>query len=388
MADHQGSVSKLWQREMPGLVTDLNVSADAKRVLVTMIPDPEGLIKSRQDRWVREPVLAFLNEDGEVLWQKSLSSRPKWQSLSTDASFIAVSTYEGKLIALDPKGAILWEKENYCRPVILEHSKSVLCFRGDDAKPSGVAFDVYSAKGELIRTHKVSHELLEAYLSQDESRIVLGLANGLIQVLDAQDFQMRWEAKVSSDVVAVSAGSGAEGVVAVLNYQRDENGKHMATVSIFKANGTPLDQVSTAGRFESLAISADSNSIVLYGNNPFGQALVNLARNPASASVENQPTPFAEAWRQSSPRYSDYSSPLSVVDGGIIAGFEDPEQSDSKRSMAHLFSFGKDGKVEWTIPMVTEEGGYLFSYSKGAGKPVLVGVSDLGVLSAYRLESR
>jgi outer membrane protein assembly factor BamB len=376
LSERRGSVSRKWDRQLPGLATEISMSRDGKRVLVAIVPNPES-----SKRTIRDPALAMLDHRGETIWQQKLDARVKWITLAPNGDLAWATTYEGKLKAFDGRGKQIWETDNYCRPYFLASQGRLFCFRGDDAKPTGVGFEVYDLMGRRIDAFGVSSEVIDYAVSGDERFIVLGLAGGKLQVVSTQTRQLVWETKIPAEIVAVAISSEEVPTVAVFSYRRNSAAQHQPHIAFFKGSAKPVDQVSFEGRFEQLAMSPNGQFVVLSGNNPHGQALVGFLKDKTSDMR------FKEVWHQKITRYSDYTSPLAIMEDRIIYGFEESAPTDPGQSMAHLYAFDPQGKVEWNIPLVSEEGGYLFAYSRDkSGSPTLVDVSDTGEMNAYELQ--
>ena len=393
ISDKAASVSKLWTRTMPGLVTDVSLNSDGSKALLTLVPDTEGALKNPPAVKIKDPTLAVVGSEGEITWSKVLDSKPKWQAFSAGGDFSVATTYDGKLVAFDASGKLLWDRDNYCRPRILEKSSHILCHRWDDAKPTGMGFDLYDRAGTKLQSFPVTGELLDLSVSADEKFVALSLTGGRVQVIDLESLKLAWEVKVRGQMIGVSISSGPEPLLAVFFYKRSDTGKHQATLALYNSGssgggsgGKLVDQLMPEGQFEQVAISPNAQIIAVYGNSSRGQLLVSFSRAavtpPAADFIK-----FKEAWRHQSPRYSDYNSPLVVTDQRIIVGFEDGTSADSGKSVTHLFSFDRGGKVEWAIPLVSDEGGYLFAYSREGSEPILFGVADNGEVSAYRIKS-
>jgi len=323
-----------------------------------------------------------MNDRGKWVWKKTLDARPKWNFLSAKADYAFATTYEGKLRAYSESGKELWSVDDYCRPYFLSTRSLLLCFRGDDAKPTGVGFRVYDTSGKKLGEYPIPGELVDSSVSADERWIVLALSGGKTQLIDIQTMLQTMkptqELKVGAEIAALSVSSGEAPIVAVFYYKKEASGKHAATVALLDKQGKNIDTLSIEGRFDQLAISPSGKLVTLAGNNPYGQTIVALTQDSSSH--------LKELWRQRTPRYSDYTSPLAVMDDRIIVGFEESAPSESNQSLAHLYAFDSSGKVEWSVPLVGEEGGYLFAYSHLKKSSVLVSVSDAGEMSAYELE--
>ena len=127
-------------------------------------------------------------------------------------------------------------------------------------------------------------------------------------------------------------------------------------------------------------MSPSGRSVAAYGNGPSGQSLISFIKPQGQDE-------FLQTWKHQTPYYSDFSSHLFVLDNYILAGFEDAFQAEPGKSMAHIFSFDGRGKVEWTVKLMGEEGGYIFAPSKSAAASSrLVGASDNGEVTVFDLE--
>lgn len=384
-AEQQGSVSKIWGYRLPGLATDLNLSEDGQRILISMVPDPEHEYHEN----IRQPALALLNEHGKTMWRLPQTQRIKWQSISNSGQLMVITTMDGKLQAISGEGKTLWTRDNYCRPIILNRPSRILCYRSDDAKPSHVGFEIYDFKGNKLQTFQVSPELLELSISSDEKYAVLALAGGKVVLVELSRALEIWRADLPGQAAAVSVSSNAlDGNVfaAAVFHQRNGSGRHSPYVGIL-VDGRIVQSLEVPGQFDQIAMNSGGERIILYGNNPRGQTLVHVKCEELPSS-DHAHFKLTETWRKHSPLYSDYSSQLFIASGRIIAGFEDSSlHAESGRAVVHLFGFDQQGKVEWSVPLVGEEGGYLFSYSKNPANPRLIAISDIGEISAYRLEN-
>jgi outer membrane protein assembly factor BamB len=218
-----------------------------------------------------------------------------------------------------------------------------------------MGFDLYDRAGTKLQSVPVTGELLDLSISADERFVALSLTGGRVQVLDLESLKAAWEVKVRGQMIGVSISSGPEPLLSVFFYKKSDTGKHQATLALYGSGGKLVDQLTLEGQFEQVAISPNAQ--------------------------------IKEAWRHSSPRYSDYNSPLVVTDQRTIVGFEDGPSAESGKSFTHLFSFDRGGKVEWAIPLVSDEGGYLFAYSREGSEPILLGVTDNGEVSAFRIQN-
>jgi outer membrane protein assembly factor BamB len=174
----------------------------------------------------------------------------------------------------------------------------------------------------------------------------------------------------------VAISSGGEPRVAVLF--RSTKGQ---AIAIYDAKGTQIAQGAPGSHAEQIEITPAGDGIVLYGNGPRGQyvslhALAGLSAGGSLAST------LKENWHREDKRYADYSSSIIVTNDLIIAGFEDVVPTSRQ---SHLLALDREGKLKWDIPLVTEEGAYLYAHALAADKSLVVVGTDDGTLAAYRV---
>lgn len=364
-------VKELWKRQMPGLITDLNLAHETNSMLVSVIPDyDKGRGRNRQ--------VMLWSSKGKVLWK----SRARWpvrsQSIAADGSLAVLGKYDATLQAINQSGRTVWTAKGMCRPYVLVKRKSVLCYHDDDAEPQ-VAFDVFNWDGKKVGGWTIPEaarkrgeaDILAFSVSRDEQNVVIGLTDGDV-VLFGKDFNPVWKSSVSGEIADISVSSGPAPRIAVLytkgSSQRlavlDERGKLVET-------GRPESYV----RQIEAAPSGDAFSV--YGNGPKGQYLALYGTKEMKL-----------LWQRSDSRYADYASSMILRDDMVIIGFEDAaEQPSTSLRRSHLLGFDFEGKLQWNIPLYTRDGAYIYAqtYSSDHG---FVGLgTDDGVLRAYRVET-
>ena len=86
----------------------------------------------------------------------------------------------------------------------------------------------------------------------------------------------------------------------------------------------------------------------------------------------------------------------------MVAGFEAGRFESSRtssrkdrgsqaRRISRLFGFDRQGKVEWDLPVRTEEGAYLFAYSselKPSERKIVMVATDEAVVKAFEVSRK
>lgn len=369
-----GSVTQLWSRKMPGLISDLNVALDGNSLLVTTIPDPE--------KGFRQHLLSRLDSKGKTVWSLPLSAQVKSQSIADDGSLAVISNYSEEVMGIDAKGQVIWKAVAACKPTILTSLKKILCYHDDDAAP-GVAFEVLGWDGKKLQTYPSKNDVLSLKVSQDQSHFVLGMTRGQLAYFDSA-FKLVWQKKVGGEILDVSVSSGSNPEAAVL-YNNRREGQRLA---IFDSQGKLIGEGAPSSHVEQVEISPSGGEALVYGNGPKGQylALFSAAGGSAEATAARKtPAALREKWRRGDAKSADYSSSMIATHDLAIIGFEDIAPN-TRRS--RLLAFDLQGGLKWSIPLVTEEGAYLYAQSFSPEKSFLGVGTDDGNLSAYQVTSK
>jgi len=364
MASSLGSVSRLWSKKMPGLITDLNVTPDGNTIVISTIPDPDqeseanGFQVSRVD-----------SGNGNILWSYKSGAQIKAQGVASNGSLIVLSNYNEEIIGLDIDGKILWQTQGTCRPVILTPIQKIVCYHDDDAAP-GTAFDVLDWSGKKLLSYPASSDILVLKSSSDEKRIAIGLTRGQV-ILFNEKLKVLWTKQVPGEILDLAVSSGDSPQVVVLFHSAKQGQK----VSVFDVKGKTISTIPPSAHVEQIEMSPDGGSILLYGNSPKGQNLAFFNVDPSQG--------LQEKWHWGSERYADYSSSLSVEQGVAWIGFEDVQE---KERQSHLLGFDFQGQVKWDIPLETEVGAYLYAHSYSSEKSLLGVGTDDAVLTLFRVK--
>jgi hypothetical protein len=360
-ATRPGEVQKLWSRKLSGLLTDLSVSRDGSRLLVSTIPDPD------RDGGQRGNAVALWNNAGKKVWELPVESQTRAQALSGDGRLAVISNYREEVIGIGAEGQVLWKADGTCRPFVLDEPKRVLCYHDDDADPK-VAFDVFDWKGKKLLSYPIANDVLALKLAEDARFFAVALTHGQVILFGAADFRSDWQRHVPGEILDVAVSSGPAPQVAVL-YHTAKQGQ---LVALFDRDGKLRGQGRPEAHVEQVEIAPSGNGVLVYGNGPKGQHLALLARDAKGK--------LAEAWHRADPRYADYSSSLIATQELTIIGFESVKPTERQ---SHLVAFDYDGKMKWNIPLVTEEGAYLYAQSYSPESSFLGVGTDDSVLSAY-----
>jgi outer membrane protein assembly factor BamB len=362
-SDHPAEARKLWTQKVRGIMTDLNVSRDGSALIVATVPNPDvedgggetGHGLTRYDR------------RGKRMWRIDVDGTVKAQVLTDDGKLALVSTYDNELFAVDTRGKIAWSAEGGCRPIPLKGK--FLCYHDDDAEPN-VAFDVYNEKGHKLLFYPITRDVLALKVSDDERNVAIALDGGQVVLFDP-DFRSVWQRKLDGELLDLAVSSGSSPRVAAL--YNGAGGQHIA---VLDGEGKVIAQGAPSTHVEQIEIAPGGAGVAVYGNSAKGQYL-GFFKIPA------QPGPMPEAWQRGDARFADYSSSIIMASDLVMVGYEDAAENARH---SHLLAFDFDGNLKWNLPLVTEEGAYLYAHGFAPGSSLLAVGTDDGNLSAFRLK--
>jgi outer membrane protein assembly factor BamB len=360
LASPPGGVRKLWTQQVPGLMTDLSVARDGSAILIATIPNPEGGAGPQETA----RALTRFDRKGRKVWRIELKGVLKSMALTDDGDIALVSTYDGELLAIDARGKTIWKAEGMCKPVPFK--KRFLCYHDDDAEP-GVAFDVYGADGRKLLYYPITRDVLALKVSDDQRNVALALDGGQL-VLFGPDFQSLWQRKIEGEILDLAVTDGAQPRIAALYNTSPASDRASQAVAVFDKQGKLLGDTVSAVRASQIEAVPGSIGFATYGNGKQGQSV---------AYYE-----ITEKWRRSYPRAADYTSSLLTASGLVILGFE--ETTPSAR-LSHLIAFDPEGALKWNLPLVTQEGAYLYAQGFAPRTSLLAVGTDDGFLSAFQL---
>lgn len=360
---------KLWSVQVPGLISDLDVSQDGRRILLTIVPDPDG------DGSVVTRNL-MLDQDGSILWDEQAPFRIKHQTLSPDGSLSLFVTHNEEIYARDSQGKLLWSATANCDPSILANSARIICYHDDDARPE-VAFETYDLGGNKQLTFPAKLDALVMRTAYDDSLFALGFVDGWVSLFSPKP-EAIWQKRMKGEVVdlAIAPSSLPAGARVAVLQQLGTGGQR---VSVLNFKGKLIAEFVPEHHSEQLAFQPGvPNHIALYGNGPAGQML-------SLVDYEARPTPAGQKgivslWKQSVPRAADFSSTLSVSASAISLGFEGAED---RRPSLHGYAW--DGRRLWMVPVESDEGAYLFAHAQAAAQRLVYIGTDDSRVSAYAI---
>jgi outer membrane protein assembly factor BamB len=363
LSDQPQSVKRLWQRKMPGFITDLSAAKDGRSLLVATIPDYDS------DQSPKQYSVAQLSaEDGKTRWSLPVQSQVKSLDLAEDGSLGVIAHYNGELQGVSADGKQAWVTEVTCRPFLLSSLKKVVCYHDDDAEPR-VAFDVLDWSGKKLLSHRITQDVLALKISRDERNLAIGLTQGSVVFFRTDTFKPAWTRKVDGEILDVAVSSGPEPIIAVLHHSV-KKGQKLSWIDFkgrIRGEGVPVAHV------EQVEASPDGDAVLVYGNGPRGQSIALFQADDDS---------LKEKWSRGDSRYADYSSSMIVAGGLAIIGFEDLA---AKGRHSHLLGFDFAGKLKWNLPLVTEEGAYLYAQSYAPDRSFLAVGTDDANLSGYQI---
>jgi hypothetical protein len=178
------------------------------------------------------------------------------------------------------------------------------------------------------------------------------------------EFTTVWQSKVKGEILDLAVADGAEPSVAVLSSDQK--------LSLLGAHGKVLSQGLTESHSEQVELTPDGRAILTYGNSNTGQGMALYEGAPA----------LERKWRRGDARFADFSSSIIVAGRQVLMGFEDVAESTRH---SHLLGFDFGGDLKTNIPLITEEGAYLYAQGLAEDAAILVVGTDDGSLAAYRL---
>jgi hypothetical protein len=378
---------KLWTREVPGLMTDLSVSRDGSAILMATVPNPEAGSGPRETGHG----LTRYDRSGKKVWRIELKGVVKSLALTDDGKLALVSTYNSELLAIDARGRIAWKADGMCKPVPM--GKRFLCYHDDDAEP-GVAFDVFTAGGRKILVYPITRDVLALKVSDDERNVAIALEGGQVILFD-RELRSLWQRQVGGEVIDLAVSAGQHPRVGVLYNPGSPSASEgeAATgggigagqgIAFFDDRGEMIGQASPRAHSGQIETLSGGTGFATFGNSHQGQtvAYYEIPAMAQPAPAGSAPAPIPEKWRRAYPRPADYTPSLITTRDLVIVGFEESVPGERK---SHLLAFDPEGALKWNIPLVTQDGAYLYAH-EFAPKPSLLAVgTDDGFLSVYRL---
>jgi len=370
----------VWTQKVDGAISGLSFSKNGKAILVASSPDHD--IEGSSDHYL----LSRWDDQGRRLWQQKVKAPIKDQDLSEEGELAVVVNYEHEILALDAKGALLWQAEGTCQPHVLQKIKKILCYHDDDAEPQ-VAYDLYDWGGRRLFSYSIEDDILalkvsegfasEQAASQFKQNLVFALTGGQIVLMQLQEGlvkggearsefqQVLWKKTIEGEIVDLGVSQGSSPRVAVLY----KDAQQLERVAVFDSQARPVGVFSPSFRAQQLEIDAGGDFTYYYGNSSLGQF---LGSAPANGSQER--------WRQGTEYFTEYSYSIFLTPQMVWMGLEQPGERQS-----HLLGFNSDGRLLKDFKVVRGEAAYLYTQkaaSEDAGT-IVVG-SDDGQLSLFK----
>jgi len=341
------SSSRQFQKPFAGNLADLALARDSGHTLISSIPDSDSGGKHR---------LTLLDDDGDVVFEKDLSSPLRNLGISADGSFIAIQQYEKGVTAFDGAGKKRFGIDVACKPVVLTKKQQLLCVYDDETQPK-VAFDVYDWSGKRVARFPIKTDVLAWKVSEDENWIVIAQTFGKVTLIN-NEFKIAKQYQVKGEVLDVAVSSSSEPNLAVLHVV-PSSGQSMTLLN-FKGDSTGA--IRPEQHLEQVEMDQEGKHAFAYGNSPKGQYL-------AAYSVQNDQL----LWRRREARFADYSLKIDVNGEVVVLGLED-ESEGSRRSRILILDF--EGRVRSELPIETKEGAYLYHFSYSSKRSLLAVGSD------------
>jgi len=361
------SWKQTWSSQLEGFISDLNISADGSSILFASVPDTEAEVPGPQ-----APMLTLLDQLGQQKW-RSTTSPVRTQTVSDDGNLLLISTHGDRLLAKDAAGKELWSVQATCRPYILP-SQKILCYHDEDAG-SELAFEIMDLNGKKLLSFPVSRDVLVLKLSRDRQNILLGLTHGEL-ILVGPDFKTRWKRSISGEIVDVAVADGNNPTAAVLyDPIRKTSIPAQRSMALLDSTGKSIAEQGLESRMEQIEFTHDSN-LLLYGS-------LSTTAVVAQYSPNLETKKFLKQWDRKAETYANYSARLLMSQNYAIVGFDDIENPERH---SHIRVFDFRGQLLWDIPLLSEEGSYLYvqDFSERT-KTLIIGMDD-GSVKNFRLE--
>lgn len=361
-----GQLSRLWQMGLPGYLTDLDINPEGSLILVATAPD--------QDRGeANSYALTLLRRNGKVLWRLPWKKPIRSQALSSDGSLVVASNYESQVLAYSQDGQMRWMIEEMCRPLFLHpkgQPRQLICFHDDDAGAE-IAIDWLDEKtGKKIRNYPTEVDVLALKLSPDHGAIGLSLNRGRYTLLSPEGRVLR-EGEIQGEIIDFTVGPGPEFRTAILYQAKGDKKKRRVLRFSLSKSSQPEDFLAPDDRALSIAQSGGGKILATYSNSSQGQWLSIWS----GVAVDRIRLGAGEA---------EFHSSVVEFENLFLAGL------DNSKLVA--VDFAETRGVSWEIPIQTEEGSMLYTFSASAptsvlgrqGSPaLLVLASDDGKIQAW-----
>jgi outer membrane protein assembly factor BamB len=366
-------VKRVWNKRVPGSLTDLAVARVSGHTLIATAPDRDAKIQTNT------PILLKFDSQGKQMWQLDLPARVRSFSISSDGSFVVVTDYDSRLTAYNKFGKKLWSEDDFCQPILLEKSKRILCYHDDDSDPDTI-FTVYGWNGKRLHTQKTKDDVLVLKISRDEKYIAYGSVGGKTYLLDDQ-FKTLWSSKVGGEIVHLMISDAPNPRVAVLYDATLKKTTVQQDIAVFDLSGQLRAEGKTPNHVEKIELSARGNDLFVYGNSVKGQF---LGFYPLLAKFEKKSVlNLKPAWSREDPKYADYSSHLFLSKNLAVFGHD---ATTPTTRYSQLVGYDFAGKLKWNIPISGDEGAYLQLYGFTENVSTIVAGMDDGTLNMYRVD--
>ncbi len=351
------SSSRQFQKSFAGNLADLALARDSGHTLISSIPDSESGGKHR---------LTLLDDDGEEVFEKDLSSPIRNLAISADGSFIAIQQYEKGVTAFDAAGKKRFSVDAACKPIVLSKKQQLLCVYDDETQPK-VAFDVYDWSGKRVARFPIKTDVLAWKVSEDENWILIAQTFGKITLINSE-FKIVKQYQVKGEVLDVAVSSATEPNLAVLHVVPSSG----QSLTLLNFKGDSTGAIRPEQHLEQVEMDQGGKHAFAYGNSPKGQYL-------AAYSVQNDQL----LWRRREARFADYSLKIDVRGDVVVLGLED-EADRTRRSRILILDF--EGRVRSELPIETKEGAYLYHFSYSSKRSLLAVGSDDRQLQVLSLD--
>ncbi len=341
---------KKWQMPMNAHLSNVSIAENGKKVLVSTSGSFTGV--------------RLYSDTGKKLWQFQLKQPARAQSISKSGNIMAVSGYGDRMVVLNSKGKLLWEKSHLGKPFVFEEKNLILLFNDEDSETNN-AFFGYDLKGNLKFTAQTKFEALNVFLSNDEKLLLITHAQNYASVFDLEGRKITEFRIEKPPIWIASEGLRSEKLkLFILSASPDNSKKQfLSAFEIDSKNGDAdetwkvnLEPDNEYRRYQ--AIHLIDNTLVLFGNFPKGQAI-------AGHDLESG----KKLWQKSHPLSTVFSYP-SLYNHGMLSII----QQDAEDGFIQVLSLNKEGAAPWSVKAPAKHGIFSYDVNKtqlaiGAGEP-------------------
>lgn len=375
-------VKELWQAKLGALVTDLDVTPDGKRILLSMRSDADAAPaepSAIRPLPAKGAYTVLIDGQGKELWRKRSEYPIKSQAISETGDRAIVVTYDNRFMVYDGAGKKLWQLQSNCLPRALVATKRVFCFHDDDSDPA-IAFEIYDWNGKKLgdwKTPGADSDLLAVSFNEartGDAAFAVNYSDGHVEVFRADGTRIH-RAKLPGEVLDVSFGPGGDGKVLVLAQERSGSSVRKRLVSL-AADGKPEFSEEVRDPAQQV-LSMLPKRFVLTANAKDGQTYRLFALgNPSPRSRAVDLVSQVKYAQQTAVSY-----PVRHLGDGFVFVLEKLVKDDRVSQVSWI---GADGQTLADWPLTGEKGAYLYAFDLAPKARTVVIAMDDGTVKVAK----